>query len=697
MAEFYQEPQPVYNPEYLGWSRPVQQQPGSKAKETLFSSIGKDLELGFKAGDEFEKTYIDNQYRKEAEPIMEEYKATLAQTASDVREQSVLDPNKGTRYLPKDMNQLAPSLSILGDARANNKLSETAYLGRLDSLLKDFRSRYPGYKDYIDQTAERITGVNASNAYIRSLVGDINSFAAAKRDQSNKTEQLLMSHFGDVDDAPALHAALKAGRVTPEYVEQQLYKVLHQEAQWKYNQGALSDYKGSLERNKLITNQVAAQRASDVYRNALETITVAGVGETPQKLVDLMDKQAKGEIKLTDEQWTGYGKLMQSKERQLRDKLNNEFNKDMPGGSICVRLGSPEACNALIDKSAENFHQFSTAITNKDFGLAFTNAEMSKAVGQDALRKVQDNPQIGPTVRLLNAFNHAGGPPFAEVMWRSLLLADVPQMDKAAVMALKMSIMGQPNKTNDPNNPLTYKDAFQTALKAGVTSRESFREILSGIDQIENKKAPDEVKLNNVKALFDANDIGLIKLFELEHRDPATGKVSEGQYSIYSRILSPGIIKEVEKLGAKEPGLVGQMRDWAGSEFASLFQEDIINLNSLKMPGIEPHWHSGDANNPPRIEFRYKAKPTEGALGLTDVKTARDIEARLNQGIAALSRAAATGGPDVETQVLSLFIRMGLDPTNADIKDIPQGMLRALITTREQQRLQEESERKKFK
>src|SRR5678816_3678257 len=67
--------------------------------------------------------------------------------------------------VPAGLDGLSRTLGTLDSARANGKLSETAYYARLNSVARSVRSQFPGYRDYIDSQVEKVTGVAPANAY----------------------------------------------------------------------------------------------------------------------------------------------------------------------------------------------------------------------------------------------------------------------------------------------------------------------------------------------------------------------------------------------------------------------------------------------------------------------------------------------------------------------------------------------------
>jgi hypothetical protein len=98
----------------------------------------------------------------------------------------------GPQKLPKDINDLPGKINSLYNARNDGHVSDTYYWGRLSDIASDIRSRYPrGYRNYIDNKIQEITGRDPANAYIESLIRDINGNLGDK----NKAKDKLVDQF----------------------------------------------------------------------------------------------------------------------------------------------------------------------------------------------------------------------------------------------------------------------------------------------------------------------------------------------------------------------------------------------------------------------------------------------------------------------------------------------------------------------
>jgi len=82
-------------------------------------------------------------------------------------------------------------LKQLGVAQVQNlgKVNDTQYTMQVNSLLKQLRTQYPGFKDYIDTEMKSYSGIDPANAVMKNLLEDINHNATNAK--SNMTRLLL--------------------------------------------------------------------------------------------------------------------------------------------------------------------------------------------------------------------------------------------------------------------------------------------------------------------------------------------------------------------------------------------------------------------------------------------------------------------------------------------------------------------------
>src|SRR5258708_5532794 len=204
------------SPQYWHWSRAVPQPefkgataagpppsvpsleaPVDISKGQVLEGTGQAIEGAAKGADEIIKTFAGEEARDVARKARDTYTGDLEQGYANVSgqapPQSLVDRKPGDNA-PDTLKQSISGLKDLKGARANNKLSETAFWGLVDDRLSSIRAKYgPGYYKYIDEQASSVLGTNPANAYVRGLISDINTYVTAANDQMKATRTKILN------------------------------------------------------------------------------------------------------------------------------------------------------------------------------------------------------------------------------------------------------------------------------------------------------------------------------------------------------------------------------------------------------------------------------------------------------------------------------------------------------------------------
>src|SRR5260370_37455226 len=90
-----------------------------------------------------------------------------------VADPSLLDSNAAAD-VPAAIDGGLKRIGTLTQARqATSGRNDTLYVQQLNSLAKNLRAQYPGYRPYIDEQISSMTGMNPANAYVNSLLADL--------------------------------------------------------------------------------------------------------------------------------------------------------------------------------------------------------------------------------------------------------------------------------------------------------------------------------------------------------------------------------------------------------------------------------------------------------------------------------------------------------------------------------------------
>jgi hypothetical protein len=178
----------VNDPNWDRQSRPISDIPADKSASIAIGGVTDVLGSATKAIDTDikESAHLDvqagvNNLRDAATDALKGIRN--AQIAS--ADQSLL-PATDAPDAPQSLQNGLDRAKSIGTAIAQNggsKINDTLYTGALSSLAKTLRAQYPGYRDYIDEQIQSVSGVNPANAFMKNLMEDIN-----RNQENNKTE-----------------------------------------------------------------------------------------------------------------------------------------------------------------------------------------------------------------------------------------------------------------------------------------------------------------------------------------------------------------------------------------------------------------------------------------------------------------------------------------------------------------------------
>jgi len=230
----------------------------STAYGDLFKDIAQGADFLGKAGVQMVKKDIEEKVYSIADRERQSYTDLLEKIKTGTGVKNVLDANASAdeESTPAEVAGLPDTLAGLQGARDSGKISGTYYQSKLLAEAKNLRAQYPGFREEIDQAFTKVTGSNPANAYIHSLVQDINRAAASQSSSKNKMLNFIIQNPDSIPNQPQVYQDYQAGLITDAEVLSKAYP--YQKA------------KANLQMNNLIFNdekfgQPVLQRAADAH------------------------------------------------------------------------------------------------------------------------------------------------------------------------------------------------------------------------------------------------------------------------------------------------------------------------------------------------------------------------------------------------------------------------------------------------
>ena len=384
------------------WARPIQQPKSDVSAEVIGKGLGTAIAEGSRAIDEFVKQGVikpmeekDLGARRDAFADALNSARSYIEAPSSKEDQPKLMP--GGENMPNAVANVGNRLEVIQNSMAGGHISETKYMGDIDNYLRRMRTMFPGYRDYIDQEAFRITGVHEANGYIRSQISDLNRMVSEHQTERNKVETRLYDYIskGIVtgDEAKRYNELIANNKLTPAMLDAELAQRLYEEGNIKRKTEA---YKlGEQDRT------VAGEKALDAFNTKghaavdqlMRFTKVNEFGkESPQSFIEGWTPGS-----IPSEQIAAAASVMRAKRAGIDAALDAAANApqgDQPSWKNAISRGKGDTAYEESKKSImQPLDDFIKALDDKEVGLAYLTKHQYEAIEND-VRLAQDRDDI---------------------------------------------------------------------------------------------------------------------------------------------------------------------------------------------------------------------------------------------------------------------------------------------------------------
>lgn len=586
-------------------------QPGpNTAMASLWSGAGDLLKEGINTADTLTKDYLKGEVRDQAGATQQYFSNALReannqQLGGKTPPVVPFDPNAGQP--PAEVSSAGDKLQGMLGARKNGKMSETYYYGRLDSMAKDLRSRYPGYADYIDSEFEKVTGVNPANAFIKSVLGDINSRVANQKDDFSKKESEVFKYTGK-DGTDAMMPLYQKWKANPteenwEPILANMTRVNMREAQYENAKRGHEIQGISRDDQKIAAGASGQQIVNNVftdYMNDLQTLqgpSNTSFGAIKQRIQDSLE----GKTKVDPVEQQQLGQMLEAKKAELMNRSINMLN----AGGFTAKLGDGaagfEAANNMVKQAATPLDVQINAITNKDLGSYHVASNYVDGIEKAATLGLVTDKDIGPTLLGLNTIRQTGGPNYVGEAWLGMIGSSSSKIgaalkahDFVQYMSGAKPLTKVIEDLDNPDSPMTPPNGVAGSIKYTQDRTKSL------LDTAVNTITGDnniQTKTTAIKGAFGPGNETLMKKFTKDYIDPDTNKPVVGKYAIFQRLTSQDMISSIKEVGKINPEAWDQYKTWVISSVKDYMVHDtIVDLNRISRdPDIRLNWDDENA------------------------------------------------------------------------------------------------------
>lgn len=597
---------------------------------------------------------------------------------------------------------------VNGLQNAAGKISSTMYWARLTNITKDIRSQFPGYREYIDEQVSKITGHNPANAYMTSLIQDLNRAGKAAPGADSlgkKIDSMFLSE--EIRTLPQAPAQFKKWQQTGDV--NAAYEWQNDQLQWqsklKRDNAFLTNSNLNKEDLAKKTTEIATTMGQKLSQDALDAmvITIPGSKDSVKLTEHVLKMQREG---TKDEVLSGQiaGTLaagatatMAELDRRLAVKIEGTNE------TMASRMGF-ENVKKLKEQVATGFAQNLDLIKNSDYGTAHASRLYNERYINDAItglykdmNTAEFTTQASISRRILGDTNNAtlmnqfyGQKETKE--YGSWLQKKTNQMlTQRSAQGTSLQSEGQLQTFNDALTEGKTKGGIGAPAWPNGTPKSPEEKRTDGatigalvkqVNLITTPGVDDEGKKNIARAAYTKGNDNMLAQFALENRNPVTGKIESGQHSVFRTFASEAHTKEMYRLGQSEPKLWENYQNWVTHTWGRiLFRNEILELNRLGNDGVitigwnkeRQQWSEPVINQAKAREYN---DPAQMQLQLAK---ASDRIQKINGSLSNIKALAeASGDKEISSFLLQNFLDAGIDPRRMPVS-MSGEMLKALI------------------
>lgn len=656
---------------------------GVKGIGELFAGLAQTGDFMGKVGVEMVKKDIEDRVYTTASEIRQAYTTKLEELRQNPAGiKGVLDATNGGETVPDDISTLSENLIALRGAKDAGKISNTYYQGRLLAEAKDLRARYPGFRQEIDNEFAKVTGSNPANAYVQSLVGDINKAAAALNGNRGKMETYLRGFIGYPGGKDVYNGFIN-GTVTQEQAIDFASKYEAEDVEVKRltNRMKVTDI-GREEKSYVAEKLVDKASGVIVGRAADEILNQLGLNNE-QSVVEMASKINNDAT--VRKNWETLGQNAENMKLRLRTEMIAAA--DRSGATENIK-GGKKALIEKIDASLSIFDTIKDRIYNKDAGGLFSVARGLKEMTDNDTRDLFNDSKVGPEARQWAVMKGFGESFMANYALKQLG-GDTPKQYTQFVNRWKRALITQA-EYGPRGEPVTLNNAFDEFRDKKVVDPKVSASVINEITRITDKDTPDEAKANLALSAFSPGNRGFISRLNEDGVD-AKGRRIQGQNAVFQKLTTPEMTAEIARLGKTNPAIWENYVNWTKETFGSeLLNKELNNLKTItNNPNLKVSWDSDNK----RFGLAYDSGFREGMTsrqnlgsGIPNADPAYNLALqsinRINSNLYNYKNVAQASGQDVDAFLLRVIRdTAGPDAIN-NVSGIPAQMINQIDLTR---------------
>jgi hypothetical protein len=665
MAAFDVKPAEQQVPNFTGASQGIRASANTGLGD-LFKGLAATLDMGIQEADRNEQQKIQNDIFDQVDTINNEF---------GVGDATDLQADAEAPARPAQLESAGEQLDRLQAAYEAGVLKESHYWARMNSMVRQLRGKYPGYRPEIDQMVSGIVGAKPANALRNALfnewsaasaqqksVGDLAEWMAKSGTVKLPSDYFLRVQNGDPYSYTELLASLTDQTSQQAEVSNRRAALALQADQGTANEKqAESNFR--VEANQMVVSllQDTGLQVGKNFQQFREKLreyqnsVIGGKGIDATELVALSQ---------------GFEQLKNDLNLALLQKYNETWDGD-PNHSYVALLETSTRDDVIKNALGPVLLMQAGLTGDKSISLVESTQAYLEAMKAQDKRKILDGY---PVIRELSALADTLGPSLSSSL---LGLSSGVESD------LAKALIDMHDAEIFQGKPTTVTDMLSTGVSTGQ-GPDYYNSIIDRwtglVDAVRSGDVPQEQLGQKAKAMFSVSSQAVLATMD------------EGsQYEYFRRVTSPIVTQQMLSLkNAGDTEAWQYYQSWVTGAFMSLFQKDVTDLQGFNtdpvMQGMTVTW------DPKNLAFKFKLGSDYGATppgthfgGPGDFPigfgASGDIGSRLNTAIRNVAPIFTENGGDVAQEVFIILQRMGFNPSAKRNKAIGDAMIESLGRT----------------
>lgn len=524
-------------------------------------------------------------------------------------------------------------------------LKDSHYWARMNSMVRQLRGKYPGYRDEIDTMVSSVTGAKPANALRENLMSEWAADSATARAQANKDQDYII-------------AASKSGDLPPDYFQREQAGQGYSAKETMAYVAARTNEKSNIEalqrqatlditNNSLTKERVGHMANLDFSQTVNRTLFDAqsSIGKTFAATSDILRRAqtaaANGNPMSSQEVAQGQAGVAQL-ETTLRTALQQASLKSWdgdPSNSYAARMDKKELDDAMAEAMGpiqvlkDGFDS-----KNPNGAMNFLNTYLETQKNDDVKKILSDIPQLRAYQAMTTTYGAGSAGAVIQAYPELAAATDTAVIKYAATMAGQMTLPEQVD-----------------LIKGHGGKAESYTGLVQGFkNSMVDPTVAEDYKKAAIDTMFATSADSTLMKF-----DPASR----------SEFLKQAAGPEVSKImldrrakGDEEGWQKYQL--WVAQGFNSVFAQNVQDLQfAVTNPGSYDVKFNASTNSFEVNSVGLGAYDPTNRLPTPFGNPIMNSVNQLNDAIHVVAPVVAANKGDTSKEVLSMLAKLGYDPT----------------------------------